>query len=334
MKTLSTFPLLLCLSAALVTTACQTQTPAFNMPALSVQSQQMMQHLYALEDIANQHQGHRAVGSQGGQATAAYIIRTSQALGFQAEQVPFANVKGVAGQHIFVEVKGKNEQKVVMLGAHYDSVERGPGINDNGSGVAVLLSLLAHYQQHPPQDSLMFVFWDSEEQGLASKDYVKKLQAQQLAMIKAYINVDMVGTRSPTAMVVDGDRSSLDDMEKTFRMRGVAPKDYRPVIETLRATPAHVGDAALEASLKQFYQSKKVKYKEDVAILNASDTLGFLGKVPVASIILFNEQVKGTVLEFAPCYHQACDTVKHIDPKSLQLAAQAVQYLIDDLAQR
>ena len=31
--------------------------------------------------------------------------------------------------------------EVVMLGGHLDSVLDGPGINDNGSGVATLLSL-------------------------------------------------------------------------------------------------------------------------------------------------------------------------------------------------
>ena len=30
-------------------------------------------------------------------------------------------------------------ERVVMAGAHLDSVPDGPGINDNGSGVAVLL---------------------------------------------------------------------------------------------------------------------------------------------------------------------------------------------------
>lgn len=68
-----------------------------------------------------------------------------------------------------------------------------------------------------------------------------------------------------------------------------------------------------------------------MSTLTTSDTLPFLGKVPVTSLILFNEQMKGDVLEFAPCYHQTCDTLEQVDQASLQLASEAVldmlQYL-------
>ena len=41
--------------------------------------------------------------------------------------------------NVIAELPGKNEDNVVMAGAHLDSVIEGPGINDNGSGSAALL---------------------------------------------------------------------------------------------------------------------------------------------------------------------------------------------------
>ena len=42
---------------------------------------------------------------------------------------------------MIAELPGGNNDNVVMAGAHLDSVQAGPGINDNGSGSAALLEL-------------------------------------------------------------------------------------------------------------------------------------------------------------------------------------------------
>jgi len=70
-------------------------------------------------------------------------------------------------------------------------------------------------QKIKPKHSIHLAFWDSEEAGIAgSQAYVKKLTADQLKAIKAYINVDMVGTKDPEILIADGDKSSVDEMEK------------------------------------------------------------------------------------------------------------------------
>ena len=52
--------------------------------------------------------------------------------------------------NVIAELPGKNEDNVVMAGAHLDSVIEGPGINDNGSGSAALLeTALADGQPQP-----------------------------------------------------------------------------------------------------------------------------------------------------------------------------------------
>ena len=56
----------------------------------------------------------------------------------------------------------------VLLGAHLDSVANGPGINDNGSGSALVLEIARQARRLGvrPASGLRFAFWGAEELGL------------------------------------------------------------------------------------------------------------------------------------------------------------------------
>ena len=70
-------------------------------------------------------------------------------------------------------------RRVAMLGAHLDSVDEGPGINDNGSGVAVTLALAERLRG---RRGLRFGFWGAEELGLyGSRRYVASLSRRRAA---------------------------------------------------------------------------------------------------------------------------------------------------------
>ncbi len=301
---------------------------------LKLSPEKMMTHLNVFQEIAQRNGGNRAVGTKGGLASAKYILDQAKKEGLNPQILAFENREKTVGQNILVEISGQSNESAILIGAHYDSVKMGPGINDNASGVAVLLELMHQINQskQKPKHTIVLAFWDSEEVGIAgSQDYVKKLTQQQLDGIKAYINVDMVGTKTPNIMIADGDKSSVDEMEAMLKERGMSESDYKPLTDGLRSLPNHAGDLALEQSLKTFFKNKQLTIKEDISTLTASDTLAFLGKVPVTSIILFNEQLKGDELEFAPCYHKACDTIDQVDPQSLLIASDAVVHLINDI---
>lgn len=295
------------------------------------------QHVKEFQNIAKQHNNQRSVGSQGGQASAEYILKVAKTTPYTVQMLPFENREKTVGQNIIVEIKGQNPNQAIIVGAHYDSVKAGPGINDNASGVAVLLSLLEAYAKNnqQPRYTLYLAFWDSEEVGIAgSQHFAKQLSKQQLQGIQAYINVDMVGTKNPTALVLDADKSSVDDLEQQLKANGMPANEYAELLKGLRSIPSHPNDAYLQQVLSDFLKQKNIPIREDLSTLVASDTAGFLGKVPVASIILFNEQMKGDILEFAPCYHQACDDLSHIDANSLGLAQDALVQLIQAIEQK
>lgn len=92
---------------------------------------------------------------------------------------------------------GQSANSTFTIGAHLDSVQAGPGINDNGSGVAVLLTLAKSLAEEKPAFSrgVTLMFWGAEEDGLqGSTHYVGSLSAEEKGAISGYLNLDMVGT--------------------------------------------------------------------------------------------------------------------------------------------
>ena len=113
--------------------------------------------------------------------------------------------------------QGKNADEVVVVGAHLDSVRRGPGHqrqrqrhgddpgDRRGDGRAGL------HKKNKLQRQVRFAFWGAEESGLlGSEYYVDNLTADQLAKIYANLNFDMLGSPNYVRFVYDGDGSDSD----------------------------------------------------------------------------------------------------------------------------
>ncbi len=118
-------------------------------------------------------------------------------------------------RNVIAEQPGR-ARRVAMVGAHLDSVREGPGINDNGSGVAVTLALAERLRN---QRGLRFGFWGAEELGLyGSRRYVASLSAAERRRITGYLNLDMLG--SPNAVrYLYGAGRVRDALVKALRAR-------------------------------------------------------------------------------------------------------------------
>ena len=104
-----------------------------------------------------------------------------------------------ATTNVIAETAGADDGPVVMAGGHLDSVPAGPGINDNGSGVATLLELADALGGRAPGARVRLAFWGAEELGLiGSRRYVGGLSGAERERIAAYLNVDVVGSPEPT----------------------------------------------------------------------------------------------------------------------------------------
>ena len=112
-------------------------------------------------------------------------------------------------RNVIAQTKTGRTNNVVMAGSHLDSVETGPGINDNGSGSASLLETALQLGSRPKVDNaIRFAWWGAEERGLiGSTQYVRSLTFEQQLDIALYLNFDMVGSPNAAYFIYDGDNS-------------------------------------------------------------------------------------------------------------------------------
>jgi Zn-dependent M28 family amino/carboxypeptidase len=152
------------------------------------------------------------------------VVGAAYAIG---EELYLASLSGVVTVHIFVDamteirstyniiaetVQGRDDW-VVVIGAHLDSVPEGPGINDNGSGVATILEIALQMAdlEVVPVNKVRFAFWGAEEEGLlGSQYYVDNLSERELNDIALNLNFDMIGSPNYVRFVYDGDGSDTE----------------------------------------------------------------------------------------------------------------------------
>lgn len=70
---------------------------------------------------------------------------------------------------VIAELPGKNADNVVMAGVDLDSVNEGPGINDNGSGSAVLLETALMMARSKPHNTLRFAWWAARNSACSAR---------------------------------------------------------------------------------------------------------------------------------------------------------------------
>jgi aminopeptidase Y len=214
--------------------------------------------------------------------------------------------------NILAESRKGDPGKVVMGGAHLDSVVPGPGINDNGSGTAALLEVAIQLGKVPPRNKLRFAWWGSEELGLlGSTHYVTTLPAAEQAKIALYLNYDMVASPNHSFMIYNGDDSDAtgapagppgsDAIEKTFESYYDALRighvgtgfdgrsDYGPFIE------AGIPSGGL------FTGAEGIKTEQEAALFGGTAGQPYDG-----------------------CYHQACDTIANINDRALTINLGAI----------
>jgi hypothetical protein len=90
-----------------------------------------------------------------------------------------------------------DDDKLIIFGAHHDTVYNGPGAVDDTSGTASVLELARQFgimfgDLGTPKHTIKFCTWGGEEEGLhGSKAWVEKYQKTLADNLIIYINLDM-----------------------------------------------------------------------------------------------------------------------------------------------
>ena len=210
--------------------------------------------------------------------------------------------------NIVAEWPFSDDDSVVMIGAHLDSVRSGPGINDNGSGAAAVVEIARQVARLDlrPRHRLKFALWGAEEVGgWGARRYLERLSPTEHHRIIAYLNFDMIGSVNP--------------------MRDVYP-----------ATNAPDGSDELSALFGRWFQSRGVPYEETPIVGSLdSDAFDWVG-IPASGLftghnmMMTPEQAgryKGTAgAPMDPCYHAPCDTITNINLSILDEMADAAAH--------
>ena len=218
--------------------------------------------------------------------------------------------------NVVAETPTGNDANVVMAGAHLDSVNAGPGINDNGSGSAALLEVAEQLAKVNPVNTVRFAWWGAEESTLVgSTRYVAGLTDEERSRIALYLNFDMVGSPNPVFFVYDGDDS-----------------------DATGAGPGPSGSDRIEKTFEAFYAQRQVPFK-GTDFSGRSDYGPFIAAgIPSGGLFTGAEGVKtaeeaaiwgGTAgRAYDPCYHQACDTLGNVDLHALDVNSDAMGFAI------
>ncbi len=108
--------------------------------------------------------GSRSLASpEGLEAAASYIENTLASMGYEYARQEFTVYKHTV-RNISVEIPGqKKPEKIIVVGAHYDTVPGTPGADDNASAVAGLLELAREFKDVKIPVTLRLVFFVNEE---------------------------------------------------------------------------------------------------------------------------------------------------------------------------
>ncbi|GAA4508964.1 M28 family metallopeptidase [Actinoallomurus oryzae] len=223
--------------------------------------------------------------------------------------------------NVIADTERGRADNVVVMGAHLDSVTKGPGINDNGSGTATVLTVAEQIARLGDQikNKVRFAFWGAEEEGLlGSTYYVTHLSAAQRATIALNLNFDMLGSPNGRRGVYDG-----DDSEGA----GTNP-------------PA--GSGAIEKVFLNYYGARKLQTSPST-FDGRSDYGPFIDNgIPAGGLDSGAEKLK-TAEEakiyggeagkpYDGCYHQACDTYANNNSTILDQLADGAAHAVQVFA--
>ncbi|KMY52841.1 peptidase M28 [Bacillus sp. FJAT-27231] len=122
-----------------------------------------------------------------------YVESQLKRMGYTTKVQPFSYTRGGIKYHsanVIAYKKGKSSKELIV-GAHYDSVAKGKGSDDNASGVGVMLETAEVLKNIKTPYSVKFIAFGAEEVGLrGSTHYAGQMTKQEIQNTVGMINLD------------------------------------------------------------------------------------------------------------------------------------------------
>jgi len=272
-----------------------------------------------VETLAGEREGERSRSF-----TRDYISQQLKSFGFSPELQEFDR-----GINVFAQRKGTDSKAgAILVAAHYDTVPKSPGADDNATGVAAVLEVARLLGDRATARTLQVAFFDREEIGLLGS-LAFAGSAARLKNLQGAIVLDMIGyaCRTPGCQQYPEGLTAQPFLEAS----GVTSPDKGEFI-------AVVGDAEHPLLLKTFAESGNADLPAVVALpvplkglltpdVLRSDHAPFWYKGIGAVLVTDTANLR------SPHYHQSTDTLANIDRPffagSTQIVVNAVAKLLE-----
>ena len=198
----------------------------------------------------------------------------------------------------------------------------GPGINDDGSGVSMMLETAEEMAELiTPRNKVRFIFFSGEEQGLLGSDTTSRSSPRSKS------------------------RTSQSCSTSTCSHRRTTHGSSTTAMATNMASPGPNGSGTVEQVFKDFWDSQGLKY-ETIPFDGRSDydaftTAGIPGRRHLrwrrselrqpCQVALYGGQAG---VPFDRCYHQLCDDLSNINDDGLEEHSDAAVHAILTFARR
>lgn len=189
------------------------------------------------------------------------------------------------------------ERKLVIAGAHLDSVRGAPGANDNASGSSTLIEMAKSLDGIDTRNDVRLVWFDGEEAGLLGSKAHAKAHPEDMARAVGMINMDMVGSPFGTVGF------------------SLGPRTGNGILDAIKGVMLRTG---VTAELHGERHSRSDHAAFDAAGVPALD---------------FGVSVKNLDKE-DPYYHSSRDTLDKINPQVLEGYGDLIAVTLLDLANR
>lgn len=253
-------------------------------------------------------------------ATDAALRRTDDPVTLVLDNKPVMTTS----RSVIAQTSSGDSHNVVVVGAHLDSTGDGPGIDDNGSGVAAVLETALQLGPKPDAHNVVrFAFWGGGETSAdGSAAYLRALNPDELDDIALYLDLDVIGSPNAGYFTLDGDQSAQTSA-------------------TVRPLPE--GSAGIERTLAARLYEHGVR-PADMPLTRGTDYASFVAAgVPVGGLTTGTSQLKSDVqariwggragVAFDANYHRRGDTIDNVDRKALGIMASTAADAVGSYAQ-
>lgn len=237
------------------------------------------------------------VSQPGNNKAIEYLTKTYSSFGYKPEQQWFSPTQAQGGKtaNVVNILKGtENPDLIYVVSSHFDSVQVGPGADDDTSGTAALLETSRLLAETPLPATIVFASFTGEEAGLLGSREFVRLAAERKWNVVGALNNDMIGWGAESAR-----------MDNTIRYSNAGIRDIQH------------GAAFLFTNLI-LYDAKYYKGTDANAFYDGwGDIVGGLGSYPVLA---------------NPNYHQPTDLIETMNFRQITETAKVTAATLTYLA--